>query len=454
MDRNKKYQFFIGSMKRPLIGLAGLLVLAFTLLVAANTFAQSSSQTLNAGEELEVNCSGEHLQIDIVNRTSVEVICVDGNEPPPPEPTDEPEPPTPEPTDEPEPPDPDPTPPPPEPTAEPEPPQEPEPPEPPQGGSEGIWISRDEIARLPMSGGGWDNVYSAAQKNTDNPDISDQDDDTDTYALAKAMVYARTGETKYRDEVMRSIDRAMETENGGRTLALGRNLVSFVVAADIIDLKSANPSLDARFRSWLDAVRYENLDGRTLISTHEDRPNNWGTIAGASRIAASLYLGDNADVAEAARVFKGWTGDRSAYASFKYRDESAEWMCDSGNPIGINPIGCSIEGHDVNGALPEEMYRAGGGFQWPPKYTVYAWEGMQGSVVQAELLHRAGYDAFSWSDQALRRAGDFLHRIGWDTERGDTWMPWILNKRYGTNYPAPVGGRPGKLMGWSDWTHQ
>jgi hypothetical protein len=58
-------------------------------------------------------------------------------------------------------------------------------------------------------------------------------------------------------------------------------------------------------------------DGRTLISTHEQRPNNWGTHAGASRVAASAHIGDDADVARAAAVFKGFLGDRASYAGFK-----------------------------------------------------------------------------------------------------------------------------------------
>ena len=111
---------------------------------------------------------------------------------------------------------------------------------------------------------------------------------------------------------------AIGTEKGGRTLALGRNLVSYVIAADLIDLKRYDAGSDQQFRSWLAAVRKETLDGKTLISTHEVRPNNWGTHAGASRVAADRYLGDKADLARAAQVFKGWLGDRSAYAGFKY----------------------------------------------------------------------------------------------------------------------------------------
>jgi hypothetical protein len=44
---------------------------------------------------------------------------------------------------------------------------------------------------------------------------------------------------------------AIGTERGGRTLALARNLVSYVIAADLIDLKSYDAGKDQQFRSWL-----------------------------------------------------------------------------------------------------------------------------------------------------------------------------------------------------------
>jgi hypothetical protein len=68
----------------------------------------------------------------------------------------------------------------------------------------------------------------------------------------------------------------------------------------------------------------------TLVSTHEDRPNNWGTHAGASRVAVAVYLGDSAELERAAQVFKGWLGDRASYAGFNYGDLS--WQCDAANP--------------------------------------------------------------------------------------------------------------------------
>ena len=237
-------------------------------------------------------------------------------------------------------------------------------------------------------------------------------------------------------------------KQGGRTLALGRNLVSYVIAADLIDLRSYNGAKDQRFRAWLSAVRTASLDGKTLISTHEERPNNWGTHAGASRIAADMYLGDTGDLARAAAVFKGWLGDRAAYAGFAYGDLA--WQSDPRNPVGINPKGATLNGQNVDGVLSDDQRRAGG-FTWPPQKENYVWEALQGALVQAHLLKRAGYDVWNWSDRALLRAVQWEYNVAkFPAEGDDTWQIWIVNRAYGTSFPASSAGT-GKNMAYTDW---
>jgi hypothetical protein len=283
-----------------------------------------------------------------------------------------------------------------------------------------------------------------------SPLISNQDDNTDQAVLAKALVYARTGAAGYRASVLAALKTALGTESGGRTLALGRNLPAYVISADLISLKTYDPTFDmGAFRPWLRALLSKPLDGRTLVSTHEDRPNNWGTHAGAARAAIAAYLGDGAEMARTAQVFRGYLGDRAAYAEFVYGDLA--WQCDPAKPVGINPTGCTKNGINVDGAQPEEM-RRGGAFTWPPVFTGYAWEGMQGAVLQAELLRVAGYDAWNWSDRALLRATRFLYgRLGWVAEGDDEWQPWLIDRRYGTAYRGPAPARTGKNFGYTDW---
>ena len=324
----------------------------------------------------------------------------------------------------------------------------------------GIWLTRADIQQLPEQGAAWDQVKRLADEPTGQPDLSNQDSEADVHVLAAALVYARTGDQRLRGKAAAGVMAAIGTEHGGRTLALARGLVAYVVAADLIDLRSYDPAAARRFASWLAAVRNEELEpssNPTLVATHELRPNNWGTHAGASRIAADIYLGDRRDLARAAAVFKGWLGDRATYHGFHY-GEDLSWQANPDAPVGVDPSGAVRDGNSLDGALPDDM-RRGCSMRLPPCPTLYPWEAMEGAVEQAELLSRQGYDAWNWGEQALRRAATFLfelhNRYGasdWGAPAGHAWVPWLLNARYGTHFPVTSPAQPGKGMGFTDWT--
>lgn len=315
------------------------------------------------------------------------------------------------------------------------------------GGSEGLWIDPARLAALPTAGAAWENVSAAAHTSTRTPDLSNQNDRVNVRVLAKALVYRRTGNERYRREVVAACRAAMGTE-GHTTLALGRELAAYVIAADLVGLPEAE---DRVFRDWLRRVRHSELKKRTLISTHEDRPNNWGTHAGASRLAVAVYLGDSADLERAAAVFRGFLGERSAYHGFRFGD--LDWQAHPAAPVGINPLGSLRDGHPIDGVLPDDQ-RRGGSFRWPPPKENYVYEALQGALAQAVILTRAGYDPWSWGDRALLRAFRWLHeQADYPAEGDDTWEPHVVNFYYGTHFPAPIPSRPGKNVGWTDWTH-
>ena len=314
-------------------------------------------------------------------------------------------------------------------------------------GPVGIWITPAEIAALPTSGPAWNALNSWASQTIASPDLSDQNDPDNVITMAKALVYARTGNATYRLEVLDAITRMMGTEATGRTLALGRELIAYVIAADLVGLPA---DLDLRFRTFLVQVRTENLQGNTLISTNEDRPNNWGMHAGATRMAVARYLGDTADLARAAQVFKGWLGDRNSYAGFTYGDLA--WQSDPQHPVGINPLGATIQGHSVDGVLPDDQRRSGG-FTWPPPKENYVYEALQGALSQAVILHRAGYDVWNWSDRALLRAYQWLYtQCNFAAVGDDTWEMPLVDYYYGTHFWDGAATTPGKGVGFTDWT--
>lgn len=320
-----------------------------------------------------------------------------------------------------------------------------------------LWLSREQLQQLPTTGPAWERLKEKADEAAGDPTLSNQDSDTGVRILAKALIYGRTGQSTYRAEVSTAIEVITfgNTEDGGRTLALGRNLVAYVIAADLIDLRAYKPALDDQFRAKLRTLLTKPLEGwgsqRTLQQTHELRANNWGTTSGASRIAVALYLGDRAELDRSAQVFRGYLGDLNAYNGFNY-DEDLSWQADPAHPVGINPVGATKDGHSIDGALPEEM-RRGGAFQWPPLETNYPWGALQGAVVQAALLQQAGYPAWEWQDKALLRAVQFLYKIGWPAVGDDEWIIPLINCVYHTNFPVVTPAQPGKNVGWTDWTH-
>jgi hypothetical protein len=324
-----------------------------------------------------------------------------------------------------------------------------------QPASKGIWISAEDLAKLPMSGAAWLRLKAAADAPLKAPPNLSERNRENVQVVAKALVYARTADEKYRVEVIDAVMQVIGTE-GSDPLANCRTLGGYVVAADLVGLP---PEEDDQFRDWLRQLLDPNYDiGKgSLVDIQERDPNNWGTAASFSRAAAAMYLRDedgDADLQRTAQVFKGWLGDRNSYAGFDYGDLS--WQCDPLKPVGINPKGCTKEGHSIDGVLPDDQRRAGD-FQWPPPKENYVYTGLQGALPAAVVLSQAGYDVWNWEDKAFLRAFEWLDNEA-DfpaTDSDDRWLPWLVDFYYSTNgrFNAGPATGSGKTMDWTDWTH-
>ena len=241
---------------------------------------------------------------------------------------------------------------------------------------------------------------------------------------------------------------AVGTEYPGDALGVARGVAPLVLAADLVGWR------DPAWMTWLRNLRtWSNPDrGFTLISIHDQRPNNWGTHAGAGRMAAALYLGDMTDFAKAARVFEGWVGNRAAYAGFKY-GEDLSWQANPLSPVGINPMGSTLSGLNVDGIIPDDMRRGGSRPTIGDAGQMYTWEALQGALLQAELLSRRGYPAWGWQNKAILRAFSKITALGYPAVGDDSWQPWLINKRYGTAFVAATTTYPGKSFGYTDWLY-
>ncbi len=341
--------------------------------------------------------------------------------------------------------------------------------------------------------------------------LFDKDSDADVLALAKALVAMRIsgGWTNwtYRWHVQLAIQEIMaEWPNPSaidctnEPLAVARNLTSYIIAADYAGL---DEPVATQFRQWLGTMLDEPLseqsdcirNDRSLHQIMRERPNNWGTMAMAALAAVATYRNDATLLTEVRHVFDGWLGDRAEYAGFLYGDLC--WQPNPTAPVGIAPVQSVIVAgtctYPMDGALPEELRRselcdpgtstcsidcnpgmagtqclvtacpgntcsiAGGRMQ----VNVYLHGTIAGAAVCAEILSHRGYpDVWQWENQALRRAAQWLlerHNadpaMGWWFSGNDSFIPWLLNRAYGTSFPTSQDINVGRNMDFTDWTH-
>lgn len=323
----------------------------------------------------------------------------------------------------------------------------------------GIWLSADELSVLSTNNVQWDNLVYEANQTILNIDVAESDSWADVVTMAKALVYARTGNETYRTQVIDACMDAIGTETNGSSLALGRNLGGFIIAADLVKLPRSD---DMPFRDWLRTMLTQPMsDSRSLTTANEALADSRGTFAGGARAAIAAYLQDWDELDRVAQVFKGWLGDRSSYAGFTY--DNLKWQADTNNPVGINPAGATIKEYgtngtviaeyNVDGVLAAEQARAGS-FDWPPPKVGYAYEALQGALLQAVILSRAGHEVWSWEDQAMKRAYVWAEKEAKAVAAGDdTWQPFIVNQVYQTNLFTEVTSSHGQNIAPADWTH-
>lgn len=315
-----------------------------------------------------------------------------------------------------------------------------------------LGVDRDALRTLPTSGAPWRAVLEAADGNLGGVDLADQDSTAPGRAVAAALVHVRTGDERYRDKVVDQLEQVPDASlRRARTLSLGRQLAGWVLAADLVSYR------DEDFVAFVDRVRTEDVGNhgrwRSLEATSRDTASNWGAWATASRIAASLYVGDADDVAEAARVLRGALGERDAYAGFtRTEDFDPTWVCgDLATWVPINPEGCGGR----SGALVEEASRSAGAYPDLDDTGVdYAWEALGGFLLAADLLADNGYDdVHQWGDRALLRAARWLHANGGYPTRFSVthYIPWQVERAYGAGLGPLEPAGLGRQYGFTDW---
>lgn len=331
-----------------------------------------------------------------------------------------------------------------------------------QAQTRNIFLSADEIARLPVSGKAWDAMKAEADAAPAAPKLSNQDESENSRTLARALIFVRTGNATYRDKVINTLRQVPGTETGGRTLALGRKLGAYIIAADLLGYRENN------WVSFVTVVANETLDGSTLLKKCEDKANNWSASCIWSRAARAAYLGDLADLDRSAAIFRGmcalhgqFTGPRgNTISGFTFPSSAfgeLTWQPDPAHPEVIVQAEASMNGHSMSGALPEELRRATTTFRWSPPCENYCWSALEGYTGTAWLLSKAGYAGFDINRKAILRAFEFQYKkCSCPATGDDTHLPHVAAAVYGTfsdGTPIPVvlPSQHGKLFGFGDW---
>ncbi len=333
----------------------------------------------------------------------------------------------------------------------------------------GIWASREIIQTQPTSGTQWNTVYSTASGNWGSPNIADQDSNHDNFVMAGAIVCVRTGE--FCDKTRAGIVSAIGTEGNTRWLAVGRNLLGYVIAADMINLRSdGNSSSEgSRVQTWLASFLTRELpDNNTGIPeklTAFESGSNASAQEASVYASIAAYTNDKSKLEYVWNRFRLYSCDRTSPETVIDLKAGTEygWAHDNNNPCAVAPRGAtkSYNGtsYRIDGAIMNDM-RRGGTYKWEPGYTSYPWVGLEGYVPTALILARQGYPAFEVSDRAVKRTFDYLWFVKentgksewFDGKRGDE-ATQIVNKFYGLNYPTEQSIGAGRTFGFTGYTH-
>lgn len=390
-------------------------------------------------------------------------------------------------------------------------------PDPEPAGDKYMLISKERLESLPTSGAEWDYLKKNADEavavtldssSEGSPWLTNFNDTGDGQRLpakylGAALVYASaySGDKEpYRKAVEDGIRHIIGSEEELGTdgtepeegyLAVARQLTAWIMAADLIDFDrsltgtrttpgrtSGSDWTKVSFEGWLSTITEKEISNhsrwRTIAGTQEDSASNFAAHSTAARVAVCLYLKDTEQLAKTIKVMKGFLGDNASYPTYPLSQEwpypndgmtpsgafDPTWACNySDTKNGWRPINSGDCGPEMDGIMVDDISRSAGSYpNWDNKGISYSHGALQGLYLAAVLLERAGEPAFSWSDQALKRAILWLDRQGQVPSTNDLenhygherHLPWIANYYYNLNLTTQPS-HLGRSLAFTDW---
>ena len=330
-----------------------------------------------------------------------------------------------------------------------------------------VLIRKTQLLKLPTSGVGWDYLKQQADNAWGATNLSNLNTTVQTSVLAAALVYARTGDTAYRDKVVAAIRNVPGTEAGTTVLLpFARNLFGYVAAADLVDMPLETVCDNGQtWRGFLEAARTEKFSGNTrwinLEVTSGDSAGNWNAYALSSHLAVSIVLGDDAAVQRDIDIYRRFLGDvTSPWPAFNptsgylWNGNGRTWDMMPTLQRGINPYrpGDARSGAIIVDASRHTTLPSTPCCQVDAAGRAYIEESLDGLLAINMVLRAQGADFTEFEQQALRRAYEFLIRNGGPSGYSNgRFLALAVNSWYGMSFSTTAGDSVARQLGFGGW---
>jgi hypothetical protein len=126
------------------------------------------------------------------------------------------------------------------------------------------------------------------------------------------------------------------------------------------------------------------------------------------------------------------------------------WQCGEGGGYGINPAGCTRDGVDLDGVIPEDQERCGE-LSSTPCATNYVHGATDGMTLSFWMLARQGENPWAWGDRAALRQMQWKYRVGQAPYSGFRWQIPVIEKAYGVDLGGNEPTAASTNVGYADW---
>lgn len=287
-----------------------------------------------------------------------------------------------------------------------------------------VWASPSEIQGVLNTGPAWDDVVSRSDE-TNAFSATGINTPWRTTVLASAIRGERNNDNVYRDKVVTMLNDATGTaiNTGAQALDVGGWIPAAVASAQIINLRTYNPTAHNDLITWLGNLMSTTFTGGgtgSLETMATQRGNNWAPITMAGLIAARTYRSEGIEyLIDACKEILGETDAPGRNGGLGFGDKSWQPDNQASQDWMINPTGSTStlpnsggSPRDTDGVPADDQRRQEGTHNvddWPPWRSQdaggnyypykYAWA----AAVLAWMLHRRNYPAYQWGNQSLAR---------------------------------------------------